>query len=94
MIKIAIIFSFLVLAGCDPYWYVERQQPLSLNNVQCMRMAILSTEGVNGVIQIDPGQSYTLTGKKIPKPIVFNFESELSNGYVRYIDGKITAYFW
>ncbi|MFW2373354.1 MAG: hypothetical protein ACN4GM_09560 [Gammaproteobacteria bacterium] len=59
----------------------------------CLRKAIISTEGVHGVIEMHVAQPYTLTWQKLPKPIVFQFEANMANGYVEVNKGKVSAYF-
>jgi len=93
MTKIAIIFLAFILSACDPYWSVRREADMSVSEIGCIRNAIRNTEGVLGVIELNVSQSYTLTGKKIPKPVVFEFETELENGFVHYENGRVEVYF-
>ncbi len=92
--KYFLLFALILTqTACDTYWRVQRERPLQHGEDACIRNAIRITEGVEDVIRIRVGKSYSVTLKELPKPAIFRFKTSLADGYVQYIDDTVSAYF-
>lgn len=83
----------VLLVGCDPYWQVKRQSPFFYSDKLCIEGAISNTEGVLEVTEKEVSQSYSITGKELPKPTIWAFSTELNTGFVELHQGNVKAYF-
>lgn len=90
---LVILALALTQLACDTYWRVQREMPMPVGQADCIRNAILTTDGVDGVIEMKEGKSYGTTFKELPAPVLFQFETSLSNGYVEYSNGQVSVYF-
>ncbi|WP_143876279.1 hypothetical protein [Teredinibacter turnerae] len=87
------IFAMIFLTGCiPPYtWNVIRETKIEKYDSNCIRSAVHKVSGVIGVVSTLPSQSYTLTGKPLPRYRQFLVETEYGIAYLNISDasGKI-----
>jgi len=56
----------------DTYWRVQREMPLPTGHATCVKNAIETTEGVDGVIQTKVDKSYSTTFKSYLRQYYFS----------------------
>ena len=73
----------LLLLACDPRYVVGVREPLAQPlDSDCIRAALLSHDQIHGATQHTPSPTYSITGRRLPDPVVFHFESDLGVAYL------------
>jgi len=89
----AIAFGLLASA-CDPGWRVGVRQPVQAQlETECVRQALLEHPKIRGVILLRHNPSYSVTGKRLPDPTIFRFETEIGLAYLTIEEGELDVSF-